>query len=167
MDSIHDDRQIQTQTTSHALPFLIRLCNITIVKIPPQGHFKRGLRAGAKLLVDHGSKEGEQDGGPLTSKVQAITEVKSIIFVPFYEGVALFKLSLIYILKASPKYPQSYTQQLFNGIYQPERCPQIDARSHQSCVQVDKSCSQPFCCCKFKKFAQNQMPTFVQPAQPL
>merc|ERR550517_693702 len=26
-----------------------------------------------------------------------------------------------------------------------ERSPQIDLRPHESCVQVDKSCSQPFC----------------------
>ena len=70
---------------------------------------KRGLWAGAQFLVDHGSKEGQQDGGPLTPKVQAITEVKSIIFVPFYEGVALFKLLLIYFESIPQVPPKMHT----------------------------------------------------------
>ena len=45
----------------------------------------------------------------MTPKVQAITEVKSIIFVPFYEGVALFKLSLIYFESIPQLSPKMYT----------------------------------------------------------
>ena len=80
-------------TTLCALPFFIGLCNVSIVKISPQRHLKRGLWAGAKFLVDHRRKERQQDGGPLTPKVQAITEYQSITFVSFHEGVAPCKLS--------------------------------------------------------------------------
>ena len=62
------------KTTSCALPFFIGLCNVSIVEISPKRHLKGRLRTGAEFLVDHRNKEGQEDGSPLTSKVQAITE---------------------------------------------------------------------------------------------
>ena len=105
-------------TTLCALPFFIGLCNVSTVKISPERHQKRRLGAGAEFLVDDRNKEGQQDGGPLTAKVQAITESKSIIFV-FYHlmGVALCKLYCPNVVKhPSLNYPHKWMQ-LYNGIY--------------------------------------------------
>ena len=48
-----------------------------------------------------------------------------------------------------------HSQHVQWNLEKPERSPQIDLWPHESCVQVDKSCSQPFC--NVSQFARPQL----------